>query len=94
LLSFSLFFIYDLSLWSWSGLYAYWLADRDSVYPGKGDPPSSSASAKDIQREKDLDAAFGDPPPLPVHLSRHDRRTSRVDVDVRFSPSLSLHFYQ
>ncbi|KIM86641.1 hypothetical protein PILCRDRAFT_64773, partial [Piloderma croceum F 1598] len=53
----------------------------------KGDPPSSSASAKDIQREKDLDAAFGDPPTLPVHLSRHDRRTSRVNVDTIYADS-------
>jgi cell cycle checkpoint protein len=56
---------------------------------GKGDPRSSSASAKDIQREKELDARTGDPPPLPVYLSSHERRTSRVDVDVRLAhPSI------
>ena len=49
---------------------------------GKGDPPNPSATAKDIQREKDIDAALDDPSPLPEFLSDHERRTSRVDVDV------------
>lgn len=52
-------------------------------FSGKGDPHSSSASAKDIQREKELDAALFDPPSLPSHMGEHERRTSRVDVDVR-----------
>jgi cell cycle checkpoint protein len=62
------------------------------MYTGKGDPPNPSASAKDIQREKDLDAALEDPPPLPPYMSDHERRTSRVDVDVRLlsSPKFSL----
>jgi cell cycle checkpoint protein len=54
---------------------------------GKGDPPNPSASAKDIQREKDLDDALftaGEASlPLPAFLSHHERRMSRVDVDVR-----------
>jgi cell cycle checkpoint protein len=50
---------------------------------GKGDPSSSSASAKDTQKEKMLDALIPDPSKLPEWLSDHDRRASRVDVDVR-----------
>jgi cell cycle checkpoint protein len=53
------------------------------LFIGKGDPSSSSASAKDIQKEKMLDALIPDPPKLPKWLSDHDRRASRVDVDVR-----------
>ena len=50
---------------------------------GKGDPSSSSASSKDIQKEKMLDTLIPDPPKPPAWLSDHDRRASRVDVDVR-----------
>jgi cell cycle checkpoint protein len=49
---------------------------------GKGDPPNTSATAKDIQRESDLDARLKNPPSHPF-LKMHDRRASRVDVDVR-----------
>lgn len=49
---------------------------------GKGDPPSSSASAKDKQRDRDFDARLRDPPKLPPHLQHHDRKPSRVDVEV------------
>jgi hypothetical protein len=49
---------------------------------GKGDPSNPSASAKDIQREKELDARLVDPPELPPHLSHEARRASRVDIDV------------
>ena len=49
---------------------------------GKGDPPSQSASAKDAQREKELDLMLKDPPRLPAYLSQHNRRASRVDVEV------------
>ena len=52
-------------------------------FSGKGDSPSSSASAKDIQREREKDAILPDSPPLPGWLAEHSRRTSRVDVDVR-----------
>lgn len=52
------------------------------VYTGKGDPLNPAASAKDIQKEREMDTLIADPPCLPVHLSEHDRRTSRVDVDV------------
>ena len=50
---------------------------------GKGDAPSASASAKDIQREKAIDAQLKDRLKLPVYLQEHERRTTRVDVDVR-----------
>ena len=50
---------------------------------GKSDPPNPSASAKDLQKERDLDALFKDPLKLPPHLQHHERRASRVDVDVR-----------
>jgi cell cycle checkpoint protein len=49
---------------------------------GKGDPPGSSANAKDLKREKELDALLKDPIKLPSHLQHHERRASRVDVDV------------
>lgn len=55
----------------------------DTLYIGKGDPPNASATAKDIQREKEFDEKLLDPPPLPSHLAQHGRPTSRVDVDVR-----------
>ncbi|KAF8625498.1 hypothetical protein AX15_005346 [Amanita polypyramis BW_CC] len=47
----------------------------------KGDPPSSSASAKDKQKEQVQDTLIKDPPELPEWLEEHDRRASRVDVD-------------
>ena len=50
---------------------------------GKDDPPNPSASAKDLQKERDLDALLKDPLKLPPHLQHHERRASRVDVDVR-----------
>ena len=49
---------------------------------GKGDPPNSSASAKDLAREKKLDALLKTPPLLPPHLKHHDRRASRLDIEV------------
>ena len=50
---------------------------------GKDDPPNPSASAKDLQKERDLDALLRDPLKLPPHLQHHERRASRVDVNVR-----------
>lgn len=50
---------------------------------GKGDPPSSSASAKDKLRDQELDRRLRNPPPLPAWLSDHHRQTSRVDIDVK-----------
>ena len=44
-------------------------------------------SKADAQKERDLDASLRDPPKLPAHLAAHDRRASRVDVDVRFPSS-------
>ncbi|KAJ6460973.1 Rad17 cell cycle checkpoint protein-domain-containing protein [Mycena sanguinolenta] len=66
----------------------------------KGDPPNPSASAKDIQKDKDLDATLKDPPKLPSHLSDHVRRTSRVNVDLLYADSpidsslFSLYIHQ
>jgi hypothetical protein len=55
---------------------------------GKGDTPSSSASARDIQREKQIDMHLKIPPKLPAYLSEHDRRASRVDVEVRVTHTI------
>jgi len=52
------------------------------IYAGKGDPPSRSATAKDIARERALDRSLEDPPPLPPWLVTEERRTSRVDVNM------------
>ncbi|CCM03469.1 uncharacterized protein FIBRA_05602 [Fibroporia radiculosa] len=66
----------------------------------KGDPESTSASAKDIQRDRMFDAQLRDPPPLPTHLQEHHRRASRVDVDTLYADSpidaslLSLYVQQ
>ncbi|KAI0794827.1 Rad17 cell cycle checkpoint protein-domain-containing protein [Abortiporus biennis] len=66
----------------------------------KGDAPASSISAKDAQREKDLDAKLKDPPKLPTHLKEHERRASRVDVEQLYADSpidsslLSLYIHQ
>ena len=49
---------------------------------GKGDPPSASTSAKDSQRERLMDEQLKDPPRLPRGLEQHERRASRVDVNV------------
>ncbi|EED82232.1 predicted protein [Postia placenta Mad-698-R] len=47
----------------------------------KGDPPNASASAKDKQQDKELDATLKEPPTLPLHLRVHERRASRVDIE-------------
>ncbi|KDQ24539.1 hypothetical protein PLEOSDRAFT_1107465 [Pleurotus ostreatus PC15] len=66
----------------------------------KGDPPNASASAKDIQREKDSDLKIKDPPRLPPFFQEHDRAASRVDVDMLYADSpidaslLSLYIHQ
>ncbi|THU98650.1 checkpoint protein Rad24 [Dendrothele bispora CBS 962.96] len=66
----------------------------------KGDPPASSALARDIKREQELDKRLKDPPKLPEHLKEHDRKASRVDVDVLYSDSpidsslFSLYIHQ
>ena len=60
------------------------LADRTmGGVAGKGDPPGASTSAKDLQRDRLLDAQLRNEPPLPAHLQEHARRPSRVDVEVR-----------
>ncbi|THH01957.1 hypothetical protein EW026_g827 [Hermanssonia centrifuga] len=66
----------------------------------KGDPPSQSASAKDRERDRGLDAKLKDPTKLPTHLREHDRKTSRVDVEMLYADSpidsslLSLYIHQ
>ena len=58
----------------------------DTLDSGKGDPPASSASAKDIRRDQEIDSRLKDPRPLPPHLAEHERKPSRVDVEVRYPP--------
>ncbi|THH00552.1 hypothetical protein EW145_g7063 [Phellinidium pouzarii] len=53
----------------------------------KGDPPSSSATVRDKNREQELDAGLGDLLPLHPWLSEHQRRPSRVDVDTLYADS-------
>jgi cell cycle checkpoint protein len=53
------------------------------VPSGKRDPPGASASKKDIERDRVLDAGIKDPPKLPSHLKEHERSASRVGVNVR-----------
>ncbi|EMD36255.1 hypothetical protein CERSUDRAFT_52549 [Gelatoporia subvermispora B] len=64
----------------------------------KDDPPAPSASAKDIQRDRDFDSRLQNPPPLPPHLGEHHRRTSRVDALYADTPIdaslLSLYVHQ
>ncbi|KAJ7263109.1 Rad17 cell cycle checkpoint protein-domain-containing protein [Mycena rebaudengoi] len=66
----------------------------------KGDPPNPSAKAKDILKDKTLDATLRDPPPMPDFLAGHARRTSRVDVDALYADSpidsslFSLYIHQ
>ncbi|KAJ7083621.1 Rad17 cell cycle checkpoint protein-domain-containing protein [Mycena belliarum] len=66
----------------------------------KGDPPNPSATAKDIQKDKELDATLKDPPKLPSFLADHARRTSRVNVDSLYANSpidsslFSLYIHQ
>ncbi|KAG6861179.1 hypothetical protein C0995_002986 [Termitomyces sp. Mi166 len=66
----------------------------------KGDPPNSSASAKDVQKEKMADAQLRDLPRLPPDFKDHERRTSRLNVDALYADSpidsslFSLYIHQ
>ncbi|TFY52729.1 hypothetical protein EVJ58_g9851 [Rhodofomes roseus] len=66
----------------------------------KGDPPNANASAKELQRDRDIDAKLKKEPALPAHLKEHKRRTSRVDIDTLYADSpidaslLSLYVHQ
>ncbi|KAE9384487.1 checkpoint protein Rad24 [Gymnopus androsaceus JB14] len=66
----------------------------------KGDPPNPSATAKDIKKDQEIDRKLMDPPLLPPHLSEHDRRASRVDVNTIYADSpidsslFSLYIHQ
>ncbi|KAH9996697.1 Rad17 cell cycle checkpoint protein-domain-containing protein [Russula compacta] len=51
----------------------------------KGDRPASSASARDVARDRELDRSLEDPPPLPHWLVAERRRTSRVDVNMLYA---------
>ena len=55
---------------------------------GKFDPPASHLSAKGAAKERELDMQLIDPPPLPVWLSHHNRKASRVCTEA--SPAKSL----
>ncbi|KAG5734157.1 Cell cycle checkpoint protein RAD17 [Termitomyces sp. T112] len=66
----------------------------------KGDSPSSSASARDVQKEKMADAQLKDPQKLPPDFKDHQRRTSRINVDALYADSpidsslFSLYIHQ
>ncbi|KAF9481743.1 Rad17-domain-containing protein [Pholiota conissans] len=66
----------------------------------KNDPPNASASAKDLRKEQAIDELLKDPEHLPAHLKHHERRTSRVDVDLLYADSpietslFSLYIHQ
>lgn len=74
--------------------------ETDVQFLGKGDAPAPSAAKKDIERDKALDTRLKDPPKLPRHLSAHDRKASRVDVEALYADSpiasslLSLYLHQ
>ncbi|KAJ7916174.1 Rad17 cell cycle checkpoint protein-domain-containing protein [Mycena leptocephala] len=81
-------------------LHLFHLIGRVLYNKRKGDPPNASATAKDIQKDKDLDATLKDPPKLPPFLASHARRTSRVNVDLLYADSpidsslFSLYIHQ
>ena len=54
--------------------------------------PVGAALKADLKKERELDARLCDPPPLPAFLSEHERRASRVDVDVRVDARLHTLF--
>lgn len=58
--------------------------DHTDFVVGKTDPPSTYLSAKDRQREEELDRQLKTAPPLPPWLAAHARRPSRVDIDVSY----------
>ncbi|KAM6494899.1 Rad17 cell cycle checkpoint domain containing protein [Amanita muscaria] len=67
------------------GLVLFHLLGKVLYNKRKGDLPSSSASAKDIQKEKVQDALIKDPPKLPKWLKDHERKASRVDIDALYA---------
>ncbi|EGO29654.1 hypothetical protein SERLADRAFT_445435 [Serpula lacrymans var. lacrymans S7.9] len=66
----------------------------------KGDPPNANSAAKDLKRDKAIDALLREPPELPPYLQEHERRASRVDIDVLYADSpidsslLGLYIHQ
>jgi hypothetical protein len=58
------------------------------VMAGKGDPGGPSATAKEREREQEIDSKIRDPTPLPPHLEKQSRRSSRVDVNVSWIPDV------
>ena len=67
------------------------MARLSDVDIGKGDGPASATSTRDTQEEKAVDATLSDPPPLPPHLKDHERRASRVNVEVSQGPLTYAH---
>ncbi|KAG6820461.1 hypothetical protein H0H93_000215 [Arthromyces matolae] len=59
----------------------------------KGDPPSASASAKEVQKEKMADDQLKDPPKLPPDFVDHERRTLYADSPID-SSLFSLYIHQ
>ncbi|KAG6868583.1 hypothetical protein C0993_000848 [Termitomyces sp. T159_Od127] len=65
----------------------------------KGDPPGSS-TRKDIQKEKMADEQLKNSLPLPPDFKDHERRTSRINLDVLYANSpidsslFSLYIHQ
>jgi len=55
---------------------------------GKGDPPSPSVTAKDLQKERQIDALIKDPKRF---LQSQERRASRVDIEVRCNRCVNRH---
>ncbi|KAH0835838.1 Rad17 cell cycle checkpoint protein-domain-containing protein [Lanmaoa asiatica] len=55
----------------------------------KFDPSAAHLSAKDAAKERDLDTQLIDPPPLPVWLSHHNRKASRVCTEASFAKSIA-----
>ncbi|KAJ7856757.1 Rad17 cell cycle checkpoint protein-domain-containing protein [Mycena olivaceomarginata] len=83
-----------------SSLHLFHLIGRVLYNKRKGDPANPSATAKDIQKDRELDARLKDPTGLPEHLGAEARRTSRVDVDLLYADSpidsslFSLYIHQ
>ncbi|KAL1747170.1 Rad17 cell cycle checkpoint protein-domain-containing protein [Schizophyllum fasciatum] len=82
------------------GLVLFHLLGKILYNKRKGDPPTKSQLARDIQKDRDLDRQLKDPPTLPDWLAEHDRKASRVDVDAIYADApidsslMSLYIHQ
>ncbi|CAK5274318.1 unnamed protein product [Mycena citricolor] len=70
------------------GLELFHFIGRVMYNKRKGDPPNPSATAKDIKRDRELDAVLRDPPKIHPWQGEHERRTSRVNVDASSVPDV------